>query len=159
MTRSDRYIETSATCEISQVKMDFPYRHPPADFTPPPPDLTITVELEDGSQVNVTLPNLNPKGSIYISWVNKLGEHNIVDCGPGCGRMIVIKFAEDDILNPWLYRCQSTVHEVQGAVLHEEKLGDNVALLAATSLSRGFDSFDSGPSSSLQIFYDICTTA
>ena len=120
------------------------------------PDPIIMVELEDGSQVNVTLPYLNPKGTVYFSWVNSLGERNIVNCGPGCARMIVLKFAENDTLNPWLYTCQSTVHEVKGAVLQEEKLAENVALFAATSLSQGWESFNS---SSLQILYGICTTS
>ena len=48
--------------------------------------------------------------------------------------------------DPYLYLCQSTVHEVQGAVIQEEEISNEMALMAATSLSQGTEGDSFGTS-------------
>ena len=86
-------------------------------------------------------------GTTYFSSVKGAWESfDIVSCGPRCGLINVTQIWNTGDLhqgyNPYLYLCQSTVHEVQGAVIQEEKLTNEKALVAATSLSQGVDALN-----------------
>ena len=71
----------------------------------------------------------------------------VASCGPRCGLLNVTQISNlSDIhagLHPWLYVCQSTVHEVEYEedgeyeVFKDMKIPDQTALMAATSMSRG----------------------
>ena len=141
MTRSDRYVETSATCEVFTVStIDYvDLSENSTEYTDfGTTSISIIQYLKGGSLFNLSLPDIYFTGTTYISWVDSWEGYNVIDCGPGCGRMAVIQVAEKTN-DTWLYTCQSTVHEVKGAALTEEKLGDKVSLVAATSLSQGLD--------------------
>ena len=118
------------------------YVYPPENSTDGSTDFNTSMAifryLNGGSHFSLALPSIDYSGTTYLSWVNNWLDYNVIDCGPGCGRMAVIQVAENSN-DTWLYTCQSTVHEVKGAVLQEEKLGVKVSLVAATSLSQGID--------------------
>ena len=135
MTRSDRYIETTATCEAFLIQ----------NITGPDPAshlYGIEYALGDGSPATLPLSWVY-YGTTYYSSVKDADwvRYEIASCGPRCGLINVtqVSTAADSYqgYDPYLYLCQSTVHEVQGAVIQEEKITNEAALVAATSLSQG----------------------
>ena len=136
MTRSDRYIDTSATCKAFKILnyaintdvLEGPFSTPKVQYV-----------LEDFSLTN-QLP-LPYTGTTYYSAVKQSNwiDFDIVNCGPRCGLINVTQIPDIDHLedNAWFYSCQSTVGEVQGADHQEQKVPNKQALFAATSLSQG----------------------
>ena len=136
MTRSGRYIDTSATCEAFKILnytintdvLEGPFSAPKIQYV-----------LEDGSLTN-RLP-LPYSGTTYYSAVKGFDwmEYDIVNCGPRCGLINVTQIPDTEYFedNEWFYSCQSTVGEVQGADHQEQKVPNKQALFAATSLSQG----------------------
>ena len=134
MTRSDRYIETTATCEAFLIQ----------NITTDRPDHLFGIEytLGDGSLATLPLSWIYSGTSYYSSvkdadWVR----YDILSCGPRCGLINVTQISNTSDLHDgydsYLYLCQSTVHQVQGAIIQEEEVPDERALMAATALSQG----------------------
>ena len=65
----------------------------------------------------------------------------IIGCGPRCGPLNITQipnYDEDDsemYRGAYLYSCNSTVHQVEGAENEKEFINDEIALLAATAPS------------------------
>ena len=128
MSRSKRFIEATATCEAFRIQS--------YDWTG---TNNLVYTLADGT--DDTLPGmfLND-GTTYISSVEDPNDFTskIVSCGPRCGNLNVTQIGNlTDIHDAWLYVCQSTVHEVDGADLDEERVSDDIALTASVSMSEG----------------------
>ena len=122
MTRSTRYIKATATCEAFPLEF-----HGGSNYTV---NVNGTIQYPPMSMNN---------GTVYIS-VEDLNnpESRVVTCGPRCGHLRVIQIEVDELWTfreGWFYVCESTVHEVEGAVIPEEQIGDPMAVIAATSLS------------------------
>ena len=133
MSRSKRFIEATATCEAFRIQS--------YDWN----NTNLVYILADGTnntQSGVYLID----GTAYISSVEipENLESEIVSCGLRCGNLNVTQIENiDDIHNAWLYVCQSTVHEVDGALIDEERVSDEMALIASVSLSQSdFIDFD-----------------
>ena len=142
MTRSDRYIETTATCDAFLIQniSDYNDSFYGVDYT-----------LGDGSLATFLLSTIY-SGATYYSQVKDADweRYDIVNCGPRCGLMNVTQVRNGSDLtqgdDPYLYLCQSTVHEVQGADIPEEEISNEIALMAATSLSQGTEGDEFGTS-------------
>ena len=127
MTRSNRFIEATATCEVFRIQ-SYDWNN----------TLNLEYILADGT--NDTLPEVYViEGTSYISSFEDPQDitPTIVSCGPRCGRLNVTQIGNITNIhdNAWLYVCQSTVHEVDGALMDEERVSDDVALIASVSLS------------------------
>ena len=126
MTRSNRYINTTATCEAYQIQ-SFDWETSVLVYT-----------LGNGSAVTIE-DMLVGDGTTYISQVVDIEDYSsdILSCGPRCAWLTITQIEDiTDLRDPWLYFCQSTVHEVEGADMQEELIGDPIALIAATSMSQ-----------------------
>lgn len=127
MTRTNRYIKASATCEAFRILQY---------------DLTNTSDIvySHGDGTTATIPELLVgNGTTYISQVNDVYDYSsgLFTCGNRCGELTITQIEDVNALrDPWLYICQSTVHEVEGATLPEESIADEMAVIAATSMSQ-----------------------
>ena len=77
-------------------------------------------------------------GTTYISLVKEIYNYssNFFDCGPRCSGLVVTQIQNiTDLHNAWVYLCHSEVYEVVGARLLEEELSNEMAQIAASSLS------------------------
>ena len=131
MTRSDRYIETTATCDAFPVNR--------STFNVVNSLYTIEFRSMDGTLRSITRKYLYIDATTYYSARTREGK--IASCGDRCGLVQVTQFWNGHYQD-YLYECNSTVHEVQGAVIEEEKLAEKRALMAATSLSQGAEADD-----------------
>jgi len=131
MIRSDRYVKTSASCTALKV----------VGWDPK----TRTLEWIDsnGNPQKVVGISIIKYRTVYISQViNRSGD--IVTCdnqSPRCGLMWVVQIVDG---NAWMYYCDSTVEKVSGATIPKHEISDDMAVIAATSLSQNglYDSAD-----------------
>ena len=127
MSLSNRFIEATATCEAFRIQ-SYDWNN----------TYNLVYTLADGTDGTLPEVYLND-GTTYISSVYDLDDLEIVNCGPRCGNLNVTQIGDISNVhdNAWLYVCQSTVYEVDGALIDEERVSDGIALTASVSLSGG----------------------
>ena len=126
MTRSNRFIEATATCEAFHIlSYDWQYTG----------DLVYALRHD----TNATLQRVSlTDGTTYISNVEDPENFasGIVNCGPRCGHLYVAQIGDTtNIHDAWFYVCQSKVQEVNDADREEEKVPNHIAVIASVSLS------------------------
>ena len=129
MTRSKRYIETTAICEAFRIRS---YDNATGD---------VVYDLGNGTTDTLPEAHLDTE-TTYIGEIQDKDYwySDFTNCGPRCGVLNVTQVEDmDNIHDAWLYTCKSTVHEVVGAaqVLHQEKIDNRTAVIAANSISLG----------------------
>ncbi|KAF8475080.1 hypothetical protein BDZ91DRAFT_290772 [Kalaharituber pfeilii] len=121
--RSDRYVTTSASCRALRIQQ--------FDES----TSTLVYIEDDGSLQKVTPIYLRNGSTTYMSSMRE--DYSIYDCGSRCGWLAVMEVVSlTDFSDAWLYDCNSTVHEVEGAYLPEHEISDHMAVIAATSLTQ-----------------------